>query len=185
MNIDFEPVFELLNDELSKINHPLELICAGGYVMQLHGYRATVDVDAFYESNERVNEAIRKVGDVFGINRPDELWLNNSIANKNPTPPIVHCEIRHQLSFLTVKTVGISYLTGMKLESGREQDLKDVSDIISSDKNTEPFSLFSELKKMGFHVDVSMLLEAYGMAHGIDWLMKFYTENEAELQKLY
>ena len=73
----------------------------------------------------------------------------------------------------------------MKLESGREQDLRDVSDIISSNNNTEPFSLFSELIEMGFHVDVSVLLEAYGMAHGMDWVMKFYTENEVELQKLY
>jgi len=185
MKIDFEPVFKLLNDELSKINHHLELICAGGYVMQLHGYRATVDVDAFYDSNEKINEIIRKVGDFFGINRPDELWLNSSISNKNLKPPMSHCEIRYQFSFLTVKTVNISYLTGMKLESGREQDLRDVSVIISRKKNTEPFSLFSELKEMGFHIDVSMLLEAYGMAFGMDWLMKFYTENELELQKLY
>ena len=123
MKIDFEPVFKLLNDELLKINQSLELICAGGYVMQLHGYRATVDVDAFYESNEKINEIIRKVGDAFGINQPDELWLNNSISNKNPTPPVTHCEIRHQFSCLVVKTVDISYLTGMKLESGREQEI--------------------------------------------------------------
>ena len=49
--IDFEPIFRMLNDELNGINESLELICAGGYVMQLNGYRGTSDVDAFYKSS--------------------------------------------------------------------------------------------------------------------------------------
>ena len=39
--IDFEPVFMRLNEELSIIGQSLELVCAGGYVMQRHGYKAT------------------------------------------------------------------------------------------------------------------------------------------------
>jgi len=45
--IDFEPVFMLMNEELSQVGQKLLLICAGGYVMQLNGYRGTLDVDAF------------------------------------------------------------------------------------------------------------------------------------------
>ena len=85
--IDFKPVFEQLNNELAGIEITLELICAGGFVMQLHGYRASADVDAFYKSNAELDMLIKKVGDDFRINKPDELWLNNSIANMNPEPP--------------------------------------------------------------------------------------------------
>ena len=47
--INYEPAFKMLNDELKKINETLVLVCAEGYVMQLNGYRATADVDAFYK----------------------------------------------------------------------------------------------------------------------------------------
>ena len=91
--------------------------------MQLNGYRGTLDVDAFYESSKTVEAIIRKVGDTFGINRTDELWLNNSIANMNSRPSDEHCELVYQFSNLVVKAVNITYLMGMKLASGREQDL--------------------------------------------------------------
>ena len=55
MIINFEIIFGRLDEELSKIGQRLELVCAGGYVMQRHGYRTTLDVDAFYESNELIN----------------------------------------------------------------------------------------------------------------------------------
>ena len=42
--IDFKSVFKRLNEELSKIEQSLKLICAGGYVMQFHGYKTTSDV---------------------------------------------------------------------------------------------------------------------------------------------
>ena len=46
-SIDFTPVFKMLYDELTRQNESLSLVCAGGYVLQLNGYRGTVDVDAF------------------------------------------------------------------------------------------------------------------------------------------
>jgi len=84
--IDFEAAFKSLNAELSKANISLELVCAGGYVLQLHGFRGTADVDAFYQSNQTIEDIIQKVGNEFGINADDELWLNNSISNFNPNP---------------------------------------------------------------------------------------------------
>jgi len=183
--IDFEPVFTLMNEELTKAGQTLLLICAGGYVMQLNGYRGTLDVDAFYESNKTVDAIIRKVGDSFGINKPDELWLNNSIANMNPRPPDCHCELVYQYPNLTVKAVSITYLMGMKLSSGREQDLLDAGDILNKNNDEKPFELFSRLTCMGFGIDISGLLDAYEKAYGMDWLDEFYIRNQEDLRKLF
>jgi len=183
--IDFEPVFKLLNEELLLVGQTLLLICAGGFVMQLNGYRGTLDVDAFYDTGTAIEAIIRKVGDAFGINRADELWLNNSIANMNPRPADEHCEPVYQFSNLIVKAVSITYLMGMKLASGREQDLMDVGDILQKTKNEKPFELLSELLGMRFDIDISGLLDAYEKAHGMDWLDEFYINNQDDLRKYF
>ena len=182
--IDFEPVFRLMNEELSQAGQKLFLICAGGYVMQINGYRGTLDIDAFYESNTIIETIIRKVGDTFGLNKPDELWLNNSIANMNPKPSDEYCEPVYQFPNLEVKVVRITYLMGMKLASGREQDLLDVGDILKKNNNEKPFELLSELAGMNFDIDISGLLDAYEKAHGMDWLDEFYVNNQNDLRKL-
>ena len=185
IGINFEPVFERLNEELSAKSISLNLVCAGGYVMQLHGHRGTADIDAFFRSNAEIDRIIEKVGDEFEINRPDELWLNNSISNMNPTPPAEHRELAYKFSNLTVEIVTITYLLGMKLHSGRDQDLKDAADIIRKDGVQEPFELMEELENIGFTVDISNLLDTFGEAHGIDWLTNFYEENQNKLQEYF
>jgi len=174
-----------MNEELSQVGLTLLLICAGGYVMQLNGYRGTLDVDAFYDSNKTIDAIIRKVGDIFGINKPDEFWLNNSVAKMNPKPSDEHCVPVFQFTNLVVKAVSITYLIGMKLASGREQDLMDVGDILIKNKNEKPFELLSELVGMKFNIDISGLLDAYEKAHGMDWLDEFYIANQDYLRKYF
>ncbi|MCL1844237.1 MAG: hypothetical protein FWF79_10535 [Defluviitaleaceae bacterium] len=183
--IDFLPVFKMLNSELTAIGQSLELICVGGYVMQFHGYRGTVDVDAFFESNAAIDIAIRKVGDEFNINSPDELWLNNSVASKNPTPPTQYRELVHEYSHLVVMKVELKYLLGMKLESERVQDIHDVATILKDNNDKQPIELLAELKNMGFNIDIAVLLDAYERAYGMAWLEQFYIYNESELQELF
>ena len=183
--IDFKPVFERLNEELSKLNILLELVCGGGFVMQLHGYRATVDVDAFFTSNKMIESAIRLVGDSFGINKVDELWLNNAISNLNAAPPAEYVKTVYQFSNLTVKAIDLTYLVGMKLKSGRELDLADVAEILKQGNHNQPLALLSELSEMGFDVDISMLLGAFGEAHGMEWLDQFFRDNEREISEYY
>ena len=178
ISIDFTPVFEMLNNELTAHNESLRLICAGGYALQLYGYRGTLDVDAFFSSNTVIESCIRKVGDVFGINQPDELWLNNSLSNMNPVPPVKHCKLVHQFSNLTVLAVDLLYLLGMKLTSARGQDMKDAAAIIKKTNALQPFDLSKKLTEMGFMIDISNLLDAYGDALGMQWLEQFYNENE-------
>ena len=183
--IDFTPIFKRLNSELIDIGQSLELICVGGYVMQFHGYRGTVDVDAFFESNIAIDIAIRKVGDEFNINSPDELWLNNSVASKNPTPPPQYRELVHEYSHLVVMKVKLKYLLGMKLDSERVQDIRDVAIILKDTDDKQPLELFTELKHMDFDIDIAVLLDAYEQAYGMAWLEQFYIDNESELQELF
>ncbi|MCL2404251.1 MAG: hypothetical protein FWC92_01760, partial [Defluviitaleaceae bacterium] len=84
-----------------------------------------------------------------------------------------------------VKAVDIDYLIGMKLESGRNRDLTDVVTIIKDNKDKELFELITTLESIGFNVDISAVLEVYGLVYSEDWLAKFYMDNEARLQKLF
>ena len=183
--IDFEPVFEALNEELLKVNRTLELICAGGYVMQLHGYAATADVDAFYQNNSEIESIIRAVGDKFGINKADELWLNNSISNNNQEPPSYCYKPQYSFSNLTVNIVDINYVVGMKLECARVKDMAHVAKFLRHESNQQPLVLLSELNIAGFRIDISVFLEALGQAHGMQWLEDFYKDNESELRKYF
>ena len=186
--IDFEPIFKRLNEELTKIGQSLELLCAGGYVMQLQGHIATTDIDAFYKSNSEVEDVIRKIGDEFGINKDDELWLNNSISEFNKKPPKQFCELKYSMSNLIVEIVDILYVVGMKLspQSARSKDLGHVAKYLKDSGNKQPFELSSQLVKIGFHdIDISVLMEAYGNAYGMQWLENFYKDNESELRKYY
>ena len=183
--IDFESVFRMLNDELTILQESLAIICAGGYVLQLNGYRGTADVDAFFNNSATIENIIRKVGDAFGINKPDELWLNNSISNMCPQPPKKFCKLVHQFSNLTVMAVDIIYLAGMKLTSARGQDLKDVAEIIKITKELDPFDFYRRLEEMNFLIDVSILFDVFGDAFGMDWLEKFYKAHEKELRELF
>ena len=103
----------------------------------------------------------------------------------NPKPPETYTKIAHEFSNLTVKVVALDYLMGMKLTSARVQDIKDVATILSNDGNTEPFLLMSKLKGMEFDIDISLLLEAFGLAHGMVWLENFYKDNEERLIGLF
>ena len=184
-SIDFEPVFRMMNDELSIAGESLDLICAGGYVLQLCGLRGTADIDAFYKTNAVIDSIIRKVGEVFGLNKPDELWLNNSVSNMNKEPPEEYCETVHRFSHLIVKAVDLLYLMGMKFISARGQDIKDLTEIVKNNKDLQPFELLPRLFEMGFNIDIAILLDVFEGARGMEWLDDFYRENEVELSKYF
>ncbi len=93
-----KPVFEALNQELAQANLTLTIICVGGYVLEHHGLRATQDVDAVYQENQKINEIIARVGRQFNLNTHEELWLNNNVASMNSQPPIDLCETLYTFS---------------------------------------------------------------------------------------
>lgn len=178
--------FELLNEELAKEGLNLALICVGGFVLELHGFRTTQDIDAFYIETPKINEVIYRVGQQLGLNTSEDVWLNNSVANLNPRPPFEFCEVLYSFENLTVYTVSLDYLLGMKLTSAREQDLKDVGDIIRYRELQSPIALYKFLNTNGFKtVDLTYVLEGFNLAYGMDWLRDFFEKNQEELRKYY
>ena len=87
-------------------------------------------------------------GNIFNINQEEELWLNNSIANLNRVPSQKWCKIYKKYSNLTVYIVIPEYLIGMKLESGREKDQRDISAIIQQLDLDNPILLYKKLIQM-------------------------------------
>lgn len=180
-----QKLFEELNIALAENQIKLSIICVGGFVLEHHGLRATQDIDAFYQENQTLREIIAHIGEKHHINT-DELWLNNSVANMNDIPPENICEMLYQFSNLIVYVAPIRYVLGMKLESGREQDLKDIGLIIQHEDFKDPFELFDQLRGQGFsRIDFSMLLEGFSYAYGMDWLEKFYKKHEKQLETLF
>lgn len=178
--------FELLNEELAKEGLNLSLICVGGFVLEHYGFRSTQDVDAFYKVTPEIKEIIYRVGEQLGLNTSEELWLNNSVANLNPQPPFEFCEVLYSFENLTIYTVSLDYLLGMKLTSAREQDLQDVGDIIKYRGLDSPIALYKFLRKNGFNtVDFAYILEGFSIAYGMDWLREFFEKNQEELRRYY
>lgn len=178
--------FELLNEELANEGLNLALICVGGFVLEHCGFRTTQDIDAFYIETPKLNEVIYRVGQQLGLNTSEDVWLNNSVANLNPRPPFEFCEVLYSFENLTVYIVSLDYLLGMKLTSAREQDLKDVGDIIKYRGIKSPITLYKFLKKNGFKtVDFAYILDGFRLAYGMDWLRDFFEKNQEELRQYY
>ena len=81
--------------------------------------------------------------------------------------------------------VDILYLMGMKFNSARGQDIKDLTQIVKSNNEFRPFDILSGLREMSFDVDIAILLDVFEGARGMEWLEGFYRENEAELSKYF
>ena len=176
-----QEIFEELNRRLAEKDIDLTVICAGGFVLSHYGLRATHDIDGFFKTNKVITNIIREVGEKFALNSDDELWLNNSVQNLNNAPDEKICEELYSMSNLKVLAPPLEYIAGMKLVSSREQDVKDVAEIIRLKKIASPADLSELLNKYDFHsIDESVLLEAFGEAYGMEWLEQYYIENEGD-----
>ena len=177
-------VFESLNRHLKKEKMSLTVICVGGFVLNHHGMRATMDVDAFYQSTKKLTSAIKAVGEEFDLNTADELWLNNSVQNMNRAPSEEICEVLYTFSNLKVLIAPLDYVAGMKLVSARVQDVEDAGSIIKKLGIRFPEELSAKLYTYGFgQIDESLLLEAFGIAYGMKWLEDYYIQHEEEINQ--
>ena len=70
----------------------------------------------------------------------------------------------------------------MKLESGRDRDRQDVGDIIRLVKIRSMKGVINKLKEYGFQSDLSLILEAFEIAYGMEWLAEYMAEHPDELR---
>lgn len=172
---DEELLFKVLNQKLKEKNQFLELLCVGGFVMNHYSMRTTMDIDSFYTANKEVQDIIIQMGNEYDLNPKDEIWLNNSVQNMNKKPPREICSVIYDLSNLKVMIPPLDYIACMKLYSAREQDIKDVAEIIKAKPIKTPEDMEKILKKYHFNeIDESILLEAFGEAYGMEWLEEYY-----------
>lgn len=180
-SFDLGRAFAMLDDELAARGVSLRLTVVGGAVLQMEGIRATQDVDAFYDSCEAVEEAIRSVGEALGANTAQENWVNGSVANLNPAPPDSVCETVFSGAALVVARAPLDYVAGMKLASAREKDIGDVASIVKALSIADPGDLVGRLEEYGFEApDESLVLEAFSQAYGMEWLVEYYRANESD-----
>ena len=180
--MDKKVLFEALNTELAKENSDLEMICVDGFVLEYYNLRGTQDVDAFYQEDAHIRSIIEKVGNDFGVNEPEELWLNNQVANMNRIPPRAICEKAYGYSNLTILVPPLPYILGMKLESGRDRDRQDAGEIMKLVKIRSIKDVINKLKEYGFQPDLSLILEVFEIAYGMEWLAEYMAEHPDELR---
>ncbi len=175
---DDEILFKILNKKLREAGEFLDLICAGGYVLSYYSLKSTQDIDSFYSSNKKIDAIIKSIGDDYGLNTQDEVWLNNSIQNMNKRPPLEVCKTIFSFSNLTVRIPPLDYVLCMKLYSARRKDIKDAAKIVKKYEIKSQKEIENILKKYNFSfADDSIVLEVLGEAYGMEWLEEYYKNN--------
>ena len=179
--MDKKQLFAQLNEELEKAHITLEIICVGGYLLELNNIRGTQDIDAFYEDNATITQIIHDIGERNKANNDGEDWLNNSVANLNPTPPRHLCTTIFAYSNLTVLAPPLEYVIGMKMKSGRERDIADIGYILKELNAQSPNDIEKTVQEYGFDADMSLILSAFESAYGIQWVVQYLSEHASEL----
>ena len=70
----------------------------------------------------------------------------------------------------------------MKLESGRDRDRQDAGDIIKLVKIRSIKDVIHKLKEYGFQPDISLILEVFEIAYGMEWLAEYMGEHSGEFR---
>ena len=125
-----------LAKEYRKRSHgiPAEMILVGGASVLLnYGFRsASYDIDAYYEAQTVMKEAIHAVGDRLGLPIG---WINDDFKRTASFSPKIVQYSEYYKTFsdvLTIRTVRAEYLVAMKLMSGRQykKDLSDIAGVV-------------------------------------------------------
>lgn len=112
-------------------NVPLEIVLIGGAaIIENYGFREmTTDIDAIFPSVSIMKDAIKRVGDRFGL--PNG-WLNADFTKTDSySISLSQYSVPYKTfnQVLNVRTVAGEYLIAMKLRAGRKYK-NDLSDIV-------------------------------------------------------
>ena len=116
--IDHSKYFSILNEKLKECNQTLTLYTVGGFALKCFGLKTTMDIDAFYDTNDTIEKIIEDIGMEYNINPMGEHWINKAVAYlkdqrvKNPGKEFSESLIK--LSNLEVYRANIDYLLIMK-----------------------------------------------------------------------
>ena len=116
--IEHEKYFEILNERLKEHNEFLTLYTVGGFALKCYGIKTTMDIDAFYDTNDTIEKIIKDIGNEYNINGENEHWINQAVAYlkdkrvKNPGKEF--SELINKYSNLEVYRANIDYLLVMK-----------------------------------------------------------------------
>lgn len=78
----------------------------------------------------------------------------------------------------------LDYILGMKLESARSRDIEDAGSIILSERYEDILETAKMLEDLGFQIDFSLLMDAFEIAYGLEWLAEYLEEHIDEISKL-
>lgn len=70
----------------------------------------------------------------------------------------------------------------MKLDSGRDKDKQDAGEIIKLVKTRSIKDIINKLKEYSFQPDLSLILEVFEIAYGMEWLAEYMSEHYEEFR---
>lgn len=181
--MEYQKLFDRLNEKLAAQNLTLSLHCVGGFVLEYHGLKATEDIDAFYESSDKIEQIIAEIGQEFDVGTNHEAWLNHSIGQLMSNP-YRSDEIIYNGSNLTVGLASLKEVLVDKIQAGREKDVSDIAEIMKKLNLTSPDEILELMKYSDGNAELAVIFEAYGLAYGAENLKKYLTENPEMLRLL-
>lgn len=136
--------------KLSKQGQNVELIIVGGVaaIVNYDFRETTTDIDALFHANSIFKEAIRNVGDKYGL--PDG-WLNSDFkyTASYSDKLVEHSKYYKTFYSLDVRTVSGEYAIAMKLVSDRnyKSDISDIVGIIKDERKRGNEITFEKIDK--------------------------------------
>jgi len=180
-----DEIFQELNEALRRAGLTLRIICCGGYLMnQLGSTRETKDVDAFYTSNQEIDQIIKRIGDAHGLNTGRTIWLNNAVSTMSDWPDPAHYSTAKAFSNLTIDEVSPEYLLGMKLSSVRPVDVEDSAYLVKLLKLENPVEAYNKIHPLNSKVNILAVLKAFAQLYGEKWQWDYFRANQEEILAL-
>ena len=133
--IEHEKYFKILNERLKEKNESLTLYTVGGFALKCYGIKTTMDVDAFYDTNDTIEKIIADIGNEYNINPLNERWINKAVAYlkdkrvKSPNKEI--SKLINKYSNLEIYCANLDYLFIMKVFAvydGKKDKVKHLDD---------------------------------------------------------
>lgn len=182
--MEYDLLFRRLDERLAEENIDLEIFCIGGFVLEYHSLKATCDIDAFYESNDKIDQIIREVGDEYKANM-SEAWLNNNIQTlmSKPTDPDIQWQRVFNGQYLKAYIASLENVLIDKTFASRQKDIEDMASILRQLNMKHPTKMFEALIWSEGEVDPRVVFEAYVRAFGEDELLMRLQENP-ELERV-